>query len=169
MKALNDSGIVLVDVKRVRVNNDKEIWHMEISGPPSNPSTCHIVNDTKKTLQLDILNLIEILRNHLDLDVNIAKKIKVFSMQVIAYRLTLYALNMLKDGQFIAYELASAELPFDFDSRAKYLAVMRMFAIFHDEVVQQKAIMDKIDRILIPCKDTSVYSILRIPENLRDI
>ncbi|CAG8790754.1 22764_t:CDS:2, partial [Gigaspora margarita] len=107
MKTSNDSGITLVDVKGVRVSDDKEIWHMEVSGPPT-------------------------------------------------YRLTLYALSMLEDGQFVAYELASAELPFDFDSRSKYMAVMRMMAIFHDEVVQQKAIMDKIDRILIPCNNRSV-------------
>ncbi|KAF0519631.1 hypothetical protein F8M41_016555 [Gigaspora margarita] len=169
IKTPTDSGIVLVDVKGVRISDNKEIWHMEVLGPPSNPTTRHTVNDTKKTLHTDILNLVDILRNHLDLDVNIAKKIKVFSMQVIAYRLTLYALSMLEDGTFVAYELASAELPFDFDSRSKYMGVMRMMAIFHDEVVQQKAIMDKIDRILIPCKGKSVRNVLKIPENLRDI
>ncbi|CAG8672551.1 16257_t:CDS:2, partial [Dentiscutata heterogama] len=157
VKTPTDSGIVLVDVKGFRVSDGKEIWHMEVSGPPSNPTTRHTVYDTKKTLHTDILNLVDILRNHLDLDVNIAKKIKVFSMQVIA---------CWEDGQFVAYELASAELPFDFDSRSKYMAVMRMMAIFHDEVVQQKA---KIDRILIPCKGKSVRNVLRIPENLRDI
>ncbi|CAJ0830564.1 12072_t:CDS:2 [Entrophospora sp. SA101] len=45
--------------------------------------------------------------------------------------------------------LASAELPFDFHSRSKYMAVLRLMAIFHDEIVQQKAVMDKIDHILI--------------------
>ncbi|CAG8540974.1 7294_t:CDS:2, partial [Cetraspora pellucida] len=73
---------------------------------------------------------------------------------------------MLEDGQFVAYELALVELPFDFDSRSKYIAVMQMIAIFHNEVVQQKTIMDKIDCILIPCKGKSVRNVLRIPENL---
>ncbi|CAG8787765.1 22604_t:CDS:2, partial [Dentiscutata erythropus] len=159
MKTSNDSGITLVDVKGVCISDNKEIWHMEVSGPPSNPITRHTADDTKKTLHTDILNLINILRNHLDLDVNIAKKIKVFSMQVIAYRLTLYAFSMLENGQFVAYKLASAELPFDFDSRSKYMAVMRIIAIFHE------AIMDKIDRILIPCKDKSIRSVLRIPKH----
>ncbi|CAG8502301.1 11293_t:CDS:10, partial [Acaulospora colombiana] len=154
MKSSIDSGILLVDVNGVRVRDYKEIFHMEVSGPPSNPTIRHTTGDTKKTLHTDILNLVDVLRDHLDLDVKLAKEVKVYSMQVIAYRLTLYALSMMEDGRFVAYELSSAELPFDFDSRSKYMAVLRMMAIFHDEIVHQTVIMNEIDSILIPSEGT---------------
>ncbi|CAG8693456.1 1091_t:CDS:2 [Funneliformis mosseae] len=169
MKSSIDSGIVLVDVNGVRVRDYKEIFHMEVSGPPSNPTIRHTTGDTKKTLHTDILNLVDVLSDHLDLDVKLAKEVKVYSMQVIAYRLTLYALSMMEDGRFIAYELSSAELPFDFDSRSKYMAVLRMMAIFHDEMVQQAVIMNEIDSILIPSEGTCVRDVLKIPENLRNL
>ncbi|CAJ0832902.1 2289_t:CDS:2 [Entrophospora sp. SA101] len=61
------------------IGDDREKWQMEISGPPSTPTTCHTVSDMKKSIQIDILNLVGILSNHLDLDVKIAKEVKVFS------------------------------------------------------------------------------------------
>ncbi|RIA84571.1 hypothetical protein C1645_832065 [Glomus cerebriforme] len=157
------SGIV----KGIRIGDYREIWQMEISSSPSTPTTRHTVSDTKKSIHTDILlNLVGILSSHLDLDVKIAKEIKVFSTQVIANRLTLYALSMQEDGIFFTYELASAELPFDFHSRSRYMVVFRLMAIFHDEIVQQKAIMDKIDRILIPYEGKCVCDVLKIPVNL---
>ncbi|CAI2187009.1 15226_t:CDS:2 [Funneliformis geosporum] len=51
--------------------------------PPSTPTTRHTVGDTKKSIHTDILNLVGVLNNYLDLDVKIAKEIKVFSTQVI--------------------------------------------------------------------------------------
>nr|CAG8613196.1 10296_t:CDS:2 [Entrophospora candida] len=38
--------------------DDKEIWHMEVAGPPSPPTMDHGVGDTKKSLHSDILNLV---------------------------------------------------------------------------------------------------------------
>ncbi|CAG8484257.1 11396_t:CDS:10 [Acaulospora morrowiae] len=166
MKSPIDSGIVLVDVNGVWVRDYKEIFHMEVSGSPSNPTIRHTTGDTKKTLHTDILNLVDVLRDHLDLDMKLAKEVKVYSMQVIAYRLTLYALSIMEDSRFVAYELSSVELPFDFDSRSKYMAVLRIMAIFHDEMVQQAVIMNKIDSILIPSEGTCVRDVLKIPENL---
>ncbi|PKY48957.1 hypothetical protein RhiirA4_422578 [Rhizophagus irregularis] len=161
MEITTDSGIVLVGLKGIRIGDDREIWQMEVSGSPSTPT----FGGTKKSINTDILNLVSVLSSHLDLDVKIAKEIKVFSTQVNAHRLTLYAFSMQEDGIFFTYELASAELPFDFHSRSKYMAVLRLMAIFHDELVQQEAIMNKIDRILIPCEGKCVRDVL----NLRDI
>ncbi|CAG8725360.1 14612_t:CDS:2, partial [Funneliformis mosseae] len=152
----------------ILIGVDREIWQMEVSGPPSTSTNHHTVGDTKKSIQTDILNLVGVLSNHLDLDVKIAKDIKVFSTQVIGI-LTMYAFSMQEDGIFFTYELVSAELPFDFHSRSKYMAVFRLMAIFHDEIVQQKAIMDKIDRILVPCEGKCVRDVLKIPAYLRDI
>lgn len=55
-----------------------DVWHMEIAGPSDNATDDHIVNDTRKSLRTDLLNLIMILWNHLDCDVNTATKIKYF-------------------------------------------------------------------------------------------
>ncbi|CAH1768809.1 13323_t:CDS:2, partial [Entrophospora sp. SA101] len=77
IKTNTDSGIILVDIKGTWIGDDREKWQMEISGPPSTPTTCHTVSDMKKSIQIDILNLVGILSNHLDLDVKIAKEVKV--------------------------------------------------------------------------------------------
>ena len=128
---------------------------MEVSGPPSLPSKRHCTDDTKKSLHTDILNLINILLDHLDLSVEVATRIKVFSFQVIGryflfvvknnstywlilhytwlleYRITFYSLNMLNDGSFLSSELFSALFPFSFDARAKYKQILFLIGIFH--------------------------------------
>lgn len=63
--------------------DDKEIVHVEVSGPPSSPTERHSTDDTKKSLHTDILNLVSILLDHLDLSVDVATRIKVYSFQVI--------------------------------------------------------------------------------------
>ena len=83
-KSADSSGIVLVDAKGTRISDDKEIWHMEVAGPPWNPTTRHTVGDSKKTLRTDVFNLVAILLDHLDSDIGLATKIKVFCMQVIS-------------------------------------------------------------------------------------
>ncbi|CAI2198494.1 12639_t:CDS:2, partial [Funneliformis geosporum] len=108
-----------------------DVWHMEVAGPPYNASEKHTLGDSKKTLRTDILNLIAILRDHLDCEVELATKIRVFSTQSINNRLTLYALSMLSDGRFLVTELATATIPFSFNARSQYKAVLRMMAIFH--------------------------------------
>ncbi|CAG8557479.1 11358_t:CDS:2, partial [Paraglomus occultum] len=124
----------------------------------------HTLDDSKKTLQTDILNLIAILRDHLDCEVKLAAKIRVFSTQSINNRLTLYALSMLPDGRFLVTELATATIPFSFNARSQYKAVLRMMAIFHDEVIKQEALMEKINRSVLRTKETKVRDVLRIPE-----
>jgi EamA domain-containing membrane protein RarD len=46
-------------------------------------------------------------------------------------RLTLYALGLLKDGNFAVYELASAVMPFSFIGLSQYVAILHMMAVFH--------------------------------------
>jgi hypothetical protein len=51
---------------------------------PTSPSSGdHAINDAKKSLHTDILNLIAILLDHLRVLVEDATKVKVFSLQVI--------------------------------------------------------------------------------------
>ncbi|CAG8488742.1 4827_t:CDS:2 [Paraglomus occultum] len=77
------SGIAKVDVK--------EIFHANVSGPPSSSSQHgRAVIDTTKSIHTDILNLVAILLDYLRAPVEIATKIKVFSLQG----------NPLYDGDF---------------------------------------------------------------------
>ncbi|CAG8553887.1 12758_t:CDS:10 [Ambispora leptoticha] len=110
-KSASNSGIIKVDMRGVRLLDDKEVFHMEVSGPPSLSSKQHCTDDTKKSLRTDILNLIAILLEHINLSVEVATRIKVFSFQVIKYRITFYSLNMLNDGSFLSSELFSALFP----------------------------------------------------------
>ncbi|RHZ69109.1 hypothetical protein Glove_290g10 [Diversispora epigaea] len=77
-------GIVLVNTKTTRYSDGLDVWHIEVAGPSNNTINDHIVNDTRKTLCTNLLNLIMIMWNHLDCDVNIATKIKMFSTQAIS-------------------------------------------------------------------------------------
>jgi hypothetical protein len=65
MKSATNSGIVKVDSKATRYSDGLDVWHMEVSGGPSNATDIHTVGDTIKTLRMDVLNLIRVLRNHL--------------------------------------------------------------------------------------------------------
>ena len=83
MKSATNSGIVKVDSKATRYSDGLDVWHMEVSGGPSNATDIHTVGDTIKTLRMDVLNLIRVLRNHLDCDIMLGTKIKVFCTQII--------------------------------------------------------------------------------------
>ncbi|KAG9293178.1 hypothetical protein G9A89_010515 [Geosiphon pyriformis] len=130
-KLASNFGIIKVDMREVRLLDDKEVFHIEVSGPPSLSSKQHCMDDTKKFLHTDILNLITILLEHLDLSVEVATQIKVFSFQVMKYRITFYSLNMLNDEYFLSSELFSALFPFSFDARAKYKQILFLMGVFH--------------------------------------
>ncbi|CAI2166289.1 20677_t:CDS:2 [Funneliformis geosporum] len=128
-----------------------------------------IKDDTKKSLHTDILNLISILLDHLDLSVEVATRIKVFSFQVIEYRITFYSLNMLNDGSFLASELGSALFPFSFDARAKYKQILFLMGIFHKEVMNQISLIQELDLKVDHYKGKSVRSVLKIPMALKEL
>ncbi|CAG8567173.1 11139_t:CDS:10, partial [Funneliformis mosseae] len=167
-KSTTNSGIIKVDVRGVRLLDDKEIIHVEVSGPPSSPSERHSTDDTKKSLHTDILNLISILLDQLDLSVEVATRIKVYSFQVIEYRITLYSLNMMNDGSFLASELFSAIFPFSFDARAKYKQILLLMGIFHI-VTNQISLMQELDLEINFHEGKSVRSVLKIPTALKEL
>ncbi|KAG9297447.1 hypothetical protein G9A89_020848 [Geosiphon pyriformis] len=153
-----------MDIKATRFYDGLDIWHMEVVGPSYNPSEKHTLNNLKKTLRINILNLIVILWDYLDCEVKLAVKIRVFSTQSINNQLTLYALSMLPDGHFLVTELARATIPFSFNARSQYKAVLRMMAIFYDEMIKQEALIEKINKSVLRTKETKVRDVLRVPE-----
>ncbi|CAB4426900.1 unnamed protein product [Rhizophagus irregularis] len=159
---------------RIRIFDDKEIFHVEVSGPPSSLSSqySHAVNDTTKSIHTDILNLIAILLDYLRVPIEIATKIKVFSLHVIEYRITLYSLNMLKDGTFLTSELYSTLLPFSLDAISKYKGIFYMMAIFHEEITDQISIMKNLDFTINYNnynEESTVRDVLKIPKVLKDL
>ncbi|RUS32220.1 hypothetical protein BC938DRAFT_475995 [Jimgerdemannia flammicorona] len=165
-KSATISEIIKVDAKGIRLSDNEEIWHLEVAGPPSNPTSRHSIGDTKKILRTDIFKLVSILRNHLDCKIELATRIKVFSSLVIDDRLTLYAMNMLEDGRFFATELATTTMPFTFSGRTKYKTVLRLMGIFHDELITQAAVLEEIDCEVLRPEGKTVRDVLRLPEEL---
>ncbi|RHZ71775.1 hypothetical protein Glove_253g29 [Diversispora epigaea] len=115
-----------------------------------------------KSLHSDILNLSWI-------PVKIAIGVKVFSLQSIGYRITLYSLSMADDGSFISSELASAVIPFSFEGRSKFKAVLYLMFIFHDEFIKQLSVMQKLDLNINNNEGNKVRDVLKIPKSLRDL
>lgn len=76
-----------MDGKGVRVLDHNEVWHLEVSGPPSKPKASHTVGDVKKALDTDLAILVTLLMSHLDCSATFGSKIKVFSTQVIGKHL----------------------------------------------------------------------------------
>ncbi|CAI2177682.1 8744_t:CDS:2 [Funneliformis geosporum] len=167
-KSESNSGIVLVDAKATRISDGLDIWHLEVAGPPCNAIDKHVLGDSKKTFQTDILNLISILREHLDCDMDLATKIKVFSTQSINNRLTLYSLNLLPNGRFLSCELASAVLPFSLIGRGQYKSVLRTMSIFHDEITKQEMLFEEINKTVTRSKKLTVRQALKIPKAMVD-
>jgi hypothetical protein len=77
------SGIIHLDAKGVRLSDDHEVWHMEVSGPPWMYDSKHGIGDSWKCLKTEIVNLISVLENHLDVGVELGSKVRVYSTQII--------------------------------------------------------------------------------------
>ncbi|UZO10220.1 uncharacterized protein OCT59_001818 [Rhizophagus irregularis] len=149
-KSPTNSGIVKVDISGVRLFDDKEIFHAE-------------------SLHTDILNLIAILLDHLRVLVEDATKVKVFSLQVIEYRMTLYSLNMLNDGTFLTSELYSTLLPFSLDAISKYKGILYLMAVLHEEITKQISIMKDFDLAVHHNGKSIVRDVLKIPKGLKEL
>ncbi|PKY48440.1 hypothetical protein RhiirA4_525237 [Rhizophagus irregularis] len=147
MEITTDSGIVLVGLKGIRIGDDREIWQMEVSGSPSTPT----FGGTKKSINTDILNLVKVYGS-LAVDEPPTESMIEAAKIDYATRLFLHTQQQLQQ----VYSSPSED---------KERKNNKGFAIFHDELVQQEAIMNKIDRILIPCEGKCVRDVL----NLRDI
>ncbi|RIA89291.1 hypothetical protein C1645_825056 [Glomus cerebriforme] len=168
-KSSTNSGIIKVYIRGVRLFDEKEMFHIEISGPPSTSSNDHAINDTRKSLHTDIFNLIAILLYHLQVPIENAIKIKVFNLQVIEYRMTLYSLNMLNDGTFLTFELYSTLLPFSLDAISKYKEIFYLMAILHKEITKQILIMKDLDLIVDYNGKNTVQDVLKISKALKKL
>ncbi|CAG8552474.1 22154_t:CDS:2 [Dentiscutata erythropus] len=104
-------------------------------GRPSNSMETHILRDLKKTLRTDVLNLVALLRNHLDFGIppNLGE------MEIIF--------------QFLSSELFSATILFSFYGQSQYKDVFRMMARFHDEIMEQEELLGQINRTVFSSEE----------------
>ncbi|CAI2162742.1 16467_t:CDS:2 [Funneliformis geosporum] len=162
----SESGIVKVDANGIRIQDNQETWHLEVAGSPSIFSMKHANDNTRKSMNLELLTLIAVLREYLSAPIRLAKKLKVFSCQVIGDRITLYSLNLIEGGKFLAEELESAKIPFSFSSRMRYMGIFKMIARFHDELMEQEEIIGKLEASLYVDIDESpkVRDVLTFPD-----
>ncbi|CAG8755008.1 13516_t:CDS:2, partial [Funneliformis caledonium] len=84
------------DLLVLRLSDVTEILHVEVSGPPYKPEKKHTVRDAKKLLMMAVCNLCRILANNFDYPIEIAKKVKSYSIQAIGDKLTLFKCYLIK-------------------------------------------------------------------------
>ncbi|CAG8485330.1 4128_t:CDS:2 [Acaulospora morrowiae] len=159
-----NSDIVKLNSKATRYSDGLDLWHMDVARGSSNMTDVHTIED--KALRTDVLNLVRVLRDHTDCDITLATKIKVFRTQVIDDQMILYSLNMLPDGRYLLAELAKASIPFTFRDRHQYKAILRMMAIFHDEIEKQEELMEEINKSALRSEAGTVRHVLKKHENV---
>ncbi|GBC05056.1 hypothetical protein RclHR1_00600019 [Rhizophagus clarus] len=137
----------------------RELLNLEVSGPPYRSTKKHTVGDVKKLLIMAICSLCQLLGNNLDCNIEDAKNVKTYSIQVIGDRLTLFAVSLVEKRKYLAVELASCVIPFAFDAITCYMKIFNFFAVIRSEFVKQKELQKKI-RSFIPTDKCS--------ENLRE-
>ena len=74
-----------------------------MSGSPLPSSHDHAVGDTKKSLHIDILNLIAILLDHLRVSIENASEVKVYSLQVVGKYPKCHFLNKYKLINYLVF------------------------------------------------------------------
>ncbi|CAG8660516.1 19539_t:CDS:2, partial [Dentiscutata erythropus] len=143
----------------LRLSDARELLNVEVSGPPYRSTKKHTVGDIKKLLIMAICNLCRLLGNNLDCNIEDAKNVKTYSIQVIGDRLTLFAVSLANKKKYLAVELASCIIPLTFDAISCYKKIFNFFAVIRKEFVEQEKLQKKI-RSYIPADNCT--------ENLRE-
>ncbi|CAG8458654.1 5160_t:CDS:2 [Funneliformis mosseae] len=123
----SQSGIVKVDANGIRIQDNQETWHLEVAGSPCIFSMKH-ANDNMKIHEPGTFNFNSCITRIPVGSHTIGEEIK-------RDRITLYSLNLMEGGKFLAEELESAKLPFSFSSRMRYMGILKMIARFHEEII----------------------------------
>ncbi|RIB16466.1 hypothetical protein C2G38_2316507 [Gigaspora rosea] len=128
------------DLLILRLSDTREFLNVEVSGPPYR---------SKKNIRL-----CRLLGNNLDCNIEDAKNVKTYSIQVIKNRLILFAVFLAGKKKYLAVELASCIIPFTFDAITCYIRIFNFFAIIRNEFLEQEKLQRKI-RAFIPTNNCS--------------
>ncbi|KAF0392236.1 hypothetical protein F8M41_010554 [Gigaspora margarita] len=104
------------DLLILRLSDAREFLNVEVSGLPYKSKKKHTVGDVKKLLIMAICSLCQLFGNNLDCNIEDAKNVKTYSIQVIGDRLTLFAISLAGKRKYLTVELASCMIPFSFDA-----------------------------------------------------
>jgi hypothetical protein len=104
-----------------------------------------------------ICSLCRIFGDNLDCNIDDAKKVRTYSIQVIGNRLTLFAVSLFDKKKYLALELSLCIIPFAFDAITCYMKIFNFFAIIRNEFVEQEKLQKKI-RCFIPTDDKTDLS-----------
>ncbi|CAB4434654.1 unnamed protein product [Rhizophagus irregularis] len=88
------------DLLILRLSDARELLNVEVSGPPYRLTKKHTVGDVKKLLIMAICSLCRLLGNSLDCNIEDAKNVKTYSIQVIGDRLTLFAVSLVEKRNY---------------------------------------------------------------------
>ena len=122
----------------LRLSDARELLNVEVSGPPYRSTKKHTVGDVKKLLIMAICSLCRLLGNNLDCNIEDAKNVKTYSIQVIGDRLTLFAVSLVGKRKYLAVELASCVIPFAFDAITCYMKIFNFFAVIRSSSWNKK-------------------------------
>nr|CAG8542006.1 5713_t:CDS:2 [Entrophospora candida] len=167
---MNNLGERKTDLLVLRQSDGREVLLMEVSGPPFKIDEKHTVGDAKKLLIMAICSLCRIFGDNLDCNIDDAKKVRTYSIQVIGNRLTLFAVSLFDKKKYLALELSSCIIPFAFDAITCYMKIFNFFAIIRNEFVEQEKLQKKI-RCFIPTDNkTDLREWLHLPDlNLQHV
>jgi len=133
-------------------SSHQAVVFIEVTGPPEGIVKKHITDDTEKLIKEGIFGLIAELRQFLDKDAAEAIGLRVFMIQVIGKffvtilsaavfteakptslidigdQMTLSALSLNSKHKYDLVQLATAQVPFSFEHRIKYLGIFELQA-----------------------------------------
>ena len=70
------------DLLILRLSDARELLNVEVSGPPYRSTKKHTVGDIRKLLVMAVCSLCRLLGNNLDCNIEDAKNVKTYSIQV---------------------------------------------------------------------------------------
>ncbi|EXX78955.1 hypothetical protein RirG_010250 [Rhizophagus irregularis DAOM 197198w] len=84
------------------------------------------------------------LSDNLDCPIKDAKKVRMYSIQIVSDQITLFAISLVEKKKYLAIELASCVIPFFFEAITCYAKIFNFFAVIRNEFVEQEKVQRKI-------------------------
>ncbi|CAG8533232.1 90_t:CDS:1 [Funneliformis mosseae] len=132
------------DLLVLRLSDATEIIYVEVSRSPYKSKKKHTVRDAKKLLMMAVCNLCRILMNNFDCPIEIAKKVRLYSIQAIRNKLILFAVSLVDNKKYLAIELASCIILYSLKTIKCYTKIFNFFKIIRNKFIKQEKLLEKI-------------------------
>ncbi|CAG8455851.1 4893_t:CDS:1 [Funneliformis caledonium] len=141
------------DLLVLRLLDITEILHVEVSRPPYKPEKKHTVREAKKLLMIAVCNLCRILANNFDCLIEITKKVKLYSIQIIGDKLTLFAILLIDNKKYLAIKLALYIILYSLKTIRCYTKIFNFFKIIRNKFVEQEKLLEKFCSFMLSVND----------------